>query len=84
MVEIEFFMFLTEGDTSYQKDFTGLKNIVPNQSYHILKDTGNYSTRVDFNCDFPNMTIFGISKPIFSFNFYPIILKLNLVVLGVN
>ena len=48
-----------------------------------LENTGNYSLRTDFNRVFPKMAIFGISKPIF-YIFYPIILKLNLVVFGVN
>ena len=37
--------------------------------------------QADFNRDFPKITNFGISKPIFYYIFYPIIWKLNLVVL---
>ena len=32
-----FLLFLTEGSVSYQMIFTGSKNIVPSQSYQILK-----------------------------------------------
>ena len=67
--------------------FTRSKNIAPRAeviAFWNLENTGDCSTRANFNRDLQKMTIFGISKPIFSYIFYPIILKLNLVVLGVN
>ena len=64
--------------------FTVCKNIPHRQSYRILKSEkmGNYCTHANLNRDFPKMTIFEVLKSIFSYNSYPVILKLNLVVLG--
>ena len=48
-----------------------------------LENIDNYSKHADLNRVFQKNTIFEISEP-FSYIFYPIILKLNLVVLGEN
>ena len=70
MVKINFYVVLNLENTG--NNSTGNNN------------TGNNSMRADFNRDFTKLTIFGIFKTIFSYIFYPIILKLNSVVLGVN
>ena len=66
--------------------FTGLKILFLAKviTFWNLEDTGNNSMRVDFNHNFPKITIFEMSKHIFSYIFYPIILKPDLDVLGVN
>ena len=85
VVKSSFLLLLIEGDPSYQMIFTGSKILFLDEfiAFWNLENTGNYSTRVDFNRDLPKITIFRIWKPIF-YVFYPIILKLNLIVLGVN
>ena len=49
-------------------------------AFFKLENTRNYSTLTDFNRVLPKMANFGISKPIFSYIFSPIILKLYLVI----
>ena len=53
----------------------------PSQNYPILKA---YKSRANMNRDFPKINIFEISKSIFSHIYFPIILKMNLIVLRVN
>ena len=71
-------VFLTEGDPSYQMLFTWSKILFLTKviAFWNFENTGYYNMCANFYRDFPKMTIFGISKPIFTYIFYLIILKL--------
>ena len=77
-----FTFFLIEGDFLLDQNF--LLFLAEVIAFWNIENTGNYRTRKNINRDLRKINVFGISKPILSYICYPIILKLNLVVLGVN
>ena len=86
MVKIKSYVVSDIGEPQLPDAFYRIKKILflaKVTAFLNLENTGNYSDRPDFNRVFSKITIFWISKHVF-YIFYPIILKLNLVVLGVN
>ena len=81
-----FMLFLTEGDPSYEILLLDQKILFPAEviPFWDLENTGNYvvcRTCTDLNHDFQKNDHFWNFK---TYIFYPIILKHNLDVLGVN
>ena len=69
MVKIEFSVVLYRGEPQLPdvfyliKKYFLLAKVIP---FLNLENTGNNIMCTDFDCDFPKMTNFGISKPVFS------------------
>ena len=60
----------TRGEPQVPDAFYQIKKILAKViTVWILENTGKYSTCAEFNRDFPKLTIFGISKLIFSYFF---------------